>query len=284
MGWFGRNDVKKDNDEEKPRWEKWKEQGMDLLDRDNDEEKPHWQKWKEQGMDWLNGDDEPGPWWKNPAAAFRPVYEQVDQVIDLYRFQKHVTEDPYVLTTVGCAATASFLLGYRLGRTPNPWRRLTNMADVPSRLVGADAPFLRGRVVSVSDGDTVRFLHAPTRLFHSSTLDANQKLSEVALPIRICTIDTPETAKFGKEGQPFGEEAKQKLKDMADQKLVQIRLLTKDQYGRGVAELRTGSFWPFVKYADEEMLQAGFAEVYQGGGAVYGHKGKVGVLSDESIF
>ena len=85
-------------------------------------------------------------------------------------------------------------------------------------------------MVSVSDGDTVPFYHAP--LFHSSHLHKNQKMSEVALPIRICTIDTPETAKFGKEGQPFGEQAKKNLQDIADQKIVSIRLLAKDQYGR----------------------------------------------------
>lgn len=228
-------------------------------------------------MGWFDSKQEAdkSSWWEDPKSALHPVREHVEQVVDLDRFQKHVIEDPYVLITLGCVGTASFLLGFGLGRTPNRWRRLTNMADVPSSYVGAEAPFLRGRVVSVSDGDTVRFLHAPTRLFHSSRLDPKQKMSDVALPIRICTIDTPETAKFGKEGQPFGEEAKQHLKDMADQKIVNIRLLTKDQYGRGVAELRTGSFWPFLKYADEQMLKAGLAEVYQGGGAVYGHKGKV---------
>jgi hypothetical protein len=53
-----------------------------------------------------------------------------------------------------------------------------------------------------SDGDTIRFLHTPTR-FHPIDLrkEQEEKASATALPIRICTIDTPETAKFGKSGQ-----------------------------------------------------------------------------------
>lgn len=197
--------------------------------------------------------------------------------VDLDHLQQVITEDPTIGITIGCVGTVSFLVGFRVGRlqkSPN-WRRLTNIADIPSTYVGPEAPLLKGRVVSVSDGDTVRFLHVPNRIFYSTQLGTNEKLSEVALPIRICTIDTPETAKFGKPGQPFGEEAKQHLQSMVEHKIVHLRLLTKDQYGRGVAELQTGPFWPFVKYVDQEMLKVGLAEVYQGGGAVYGRKEKV---------
>jgi len=99
-----------------------------------------------------------------------------------------------------------------------------------------------------------------------------EKLSETALPIRICTIDTPETAKFGKSGQPFGPEAKAKMKELVEDKMVRVKLLQKDQYGRGVASVYAGR-WPFRKPVDEIMLKEGLAEVYQGGGAVYGSKG-----------
>jgi micrococcal nuclease len=60
----------------------------------------------------------------------------------------------------------------------------------------------------------------------------DEKVSAVALPIRLCTIDTPETAKFGKPGQPFGEDAKTLLKNMVDDKIIRVRLLQKDQYGK----------------------------------------------------
>ena len=105
-------------------------------------------------------------------------------------------------------------------------------------------------------------------------------MSDVALPIRICTIDTPETAKFGNAGQPYGEEAKECLTKLLHDKIVYARLLQQDQYGRAVAEVRVRRFpillfLPlFYQYADEIMLKAGLAEVYTGSGAVYGHKGK----------
>ena len=183
---------------------------------------------------------------------------------------------------IGVSCGASFMLGWRFAKAGSSWRRITSIADIPSAKIGPDSPFLRGRVVSVSDGDTIRLLHVPS-LFHSSRLQDGKKISEETLQIRLCTIDTPETAKFGKPGQPFGEEAKEHLGSMIQEKMVKIRLLEKDQYGRGVAEvMRPGFFFGFPKkYMDQEMLQAGLAEVYQGSGAVYGHKGKEAYLAME---
>jgi micrococcal nuclease len=170
------------------------------------------------------------------------------------------------------AAGLSFGLGFKAGRMQPAWKRFTNVQDIPSTSFGGKG-YLRGRCLAVSDGDTIRFRHAPT-LWHSSTLNDGEKLSEEALSIRVCTIDTPETAKFGKPGQPYGDKAKDLLAGMLEQKIVYCRLLKKDQYGRAVAEVRTGSMWPFYRYVDENMLKAGLAEVYQGSGAVYGHRGK----------
>lgn len=183
---------------------------------------------------------------------------------------------------LGVSCGVSFMLGWRLAKFGSSWKRLTSVADIPSAKIGPDSPFLKGRVVSVSDGDTIRFLHVPT-FFHSSHLQEGKKLSDETLQIRLCTIDTPETAKFGKPGQPFGEEAKQRLGSMIQDRIVKIRLLEKDQYGRGVAEvMRPGFFFGFPKkYMDQQMLQAGLAEVYQGSGAVYGHKGKEAYLAME---
>jgi len=158
-----------------------------------------------------------------------------------------------------------FLLGLLMGRFRLPFRRFTSVMDIPNSYFG-NGPLLRGKAISVSDGDTIRFYHVPT-LFHSSEVDG--KISEKALPIRVATIDTPETPKFGKPGQPFGKEAKQYLKNMVEDKIIKVRLLQKDQYGRAVAEVRRGR-----KHVDEEMLKQGLAEVYLGGGAVYGPLGK----------
>mmetsp|Transcript_5868 Transcript_5868/g.8301 ORF Transcript_5868/g.8301 Transcript_5868/m.8301 type:complete len:340 (-) Transcript_5868:36-1055(-) len=178
----------------------------------------------------------------------------------------------------------TFLIGIQVGKTRPFWKRMTNVMDIPSNYFGPKAPILKGRVVSFSDGDTIRFLHVPT-WFHPKEIrkSKKEKASEIAMPIRLCTYDTPETAKFGKPGQPFGEEAKAHLKKLlgaTPKDVVKIRLLQKDQYGRAVAQVFKGR-WPFRQYMDEQMLQAGLAEVYQGMGAVYGPRGKEEYLNME---
>ena len=175
---------------------------------------------------------------------------------------------------IGTIGVTAFAIGFKAGRFQNPWRRFASVSDIPSHYFGDTAPFLRGRVLSVSDGDTIRFRHTPSIFFQKSTLQKGEKLSEVTLPIRICTIDTPETAKFGKPSQPFGEEAKNYLNDMIGDKIVHCQLLQADQYGRAVAQVKFGKLPFWQSYVDEKMLQAGLAEVYKGGGAVYGRKGK----------
>lgn len=173
---------------------------------------------------------------------------------------------------LGTACTGSFLLGLRLGRVRPVWRAVTNLQDLSSADIGAQAAWMRGTVVSVSDGDTIRFLHRPTIFHSSSNFDKDHRLA-----LRLCTIDTPETAKFGKAGQAFGEEAKERVKSLCLDKSVRVKILQIDQYGRGVAEVvRPGWVWNI--YLDEAMLKAGLAEVYQGSGAVYGRKGKDGYL------
>ena len=66
---------------------------------------------------------------------------------------------------------------------------------------------------------------------------------------------------------------------------VYVKLLSKDQYGRGVGQvsMKRINLFPFNLFLlggynhihmDEYMLNAGLAEVYRGNGAVYGPKGK----------
>lgn len=186
--------------------------------------------------------------------------------------------NPTALSCLGGVGVVCFVAGWKAGswsRAASSWtRRLTSVADISSSDIGKTAPWLRGRVISVSDGDTVRFLHAPT-WFHFSHLQEGEKMSDVALPVRVCTIDTPETAKFGKPGQPFGEKAKKCLSDLTLDKIVHIQLLQKDQYGRAVAAVRAPGMLPGMKwYADEHLLKQGLAEVYRGSGAIYGRLGK----------
>lgn len=224
-------------------------------------------------------------WFSSDDNDDLPITSLIDGYVQLTPEAKATLNEiqsftPAQTAVVGLACTGSFLLGWRVAKRSASLRRFATVSDIPSSRIGADSPLIRGRVITVSDGDTFRLLHVPTR-FHSSRLGEDEKLSENTLQVRICTIDTPETAKFGKSGQPFGEEAKEHLKSMVLDRMVNIRLLQKDQYGRGVAEVQRGGpifGWP-TKYMDTAMLQAGLAEVYEGGGAVYGHKGKESYLA-----
>lgn len=166
-------------------------------------------------------------------------------------------------------AVASFAAGFQCSRLGVALRRYTSGHAIPQSIIDDGNHWLRGRVVSVSDGDTFRLRHAPS-ILHSSRLPPDEKLSTSTIPVRICTIDTPETAKFGKPGQLFGEEAKQYLTDLILDKTVKIRPLHRDQYGRVVAEVYR---WPNI-YPDVRLLKMGLAEVYQGSGAVHGRLGK----------
>lgn len=83
--------------------------------------------------------------------------------------------------------------------------------------------------------------------------------------------DTPETAKFGSPGQPYGEEAKAWLAKALEGRPLTLTLLHKDQYARAVCMVQYGR-WPFRRDASEEILKAGLGYVYRQAGAVYGGK------------
>lgn len=72
---------------------------------------------------------------------------------------------------------------------------------------------LTGRVVGVSDGDTLKVL-TPER---------------TELKVRLAGIDTPEKA------QAYGKVAKYELSQLAFGRQVEVRVLTRDRYGRSVA-------------------------------------------------
>lgn len=181
------------------------------------------------------------------------------------------------------ALTISFVgafgFGVMVGRKSSKiflFRRITNVQVLSDNHIGPQSNTLQGRAVSVSDGDTFRFYHKPS-WFHSSIPDIDAKLSDQTIPIRICTIDTPEVAKFGKPSQPFGDDAKKLLSKHILDRPVRIKILKLDQYGRAVASVwyRPWSLLPFFSnQVDEVMLQAGLAEVYRGSGAIYGKRGR----------
>ena len=76
----------------------------------------------------------------------------------------------------------------------------------------ASAAEIAGRVVEISDGDTL------------TVLDGAQR----QVRVRLAEIDTPES------GQPYGDRARQALSDLAFGRAVRVVVVDTDRYGRTV--------------------------------------------------
>lgn len=93
-----------------------------------------------------------------------------------------------------------------------------------------------GRVVSVSDGDTI------------TVLDASNKQTRV----RLAQIDAPE------KSQDFGQVSKQGLSDLVFGKAVTVEVETVDRYSRSVGKVLVGG-----TDANLEQVKHGMAWVYR---------------------
>jgi endonuclease YncB( thermonuclease family) len=129
------------------------------------------------------------------------------------------------------------------------WRQAGGALEkLGSRREGEPVPDfdLNGRVVRVTDGDTV------------SVLDAANRQTKV----RLYGIDTPE------QDQPYGNAAKRVLLDLVSQQQVGVVLVTIDSYGRKVGTLyhdganinlamvASGYAWWYEHYAPHERRLA----------------------------
>ncbi|KAL8443647.1 hypothetical protein Emed_006665 [Eimeria media] len=108
------------------------------------------------------------------------------------------------------------------------------------------------RIVNVTDGDTFRGRHIPNghKLYPYPVVKKHQrtelfaqcepwkgKLKGETLRFRIYGVDAPETAKMGRPEQPFAEEATHFMKNKLLNRIVFVRLLAKDQYGRLIVQV-----------------------------------------------
>jgi endonuclease YncB( thermonuclease family) len=103
---------------------------------------------------------------------------------------------------------------------------------------------LRGRVVGITDGDTITVL-AP---------DLHQ------FKVRLAGIDAPE------KGQAFGQAAKRRMSELSFQRDVLVRWTKRDRFGRivgvalvggkdvGLALIESGLAWHFKRYAHEQPI------------------------------
>ncbi|AMV70741.1 nuclease [Desulfuromonas sp. DDH964] len=108
-----------------------------------------------------------------------------------------------------------------------------------------------GKVVKVSDGDTIQVMH-----------DGH------AEKIRLAGIDCPE------KKQAFGQAAKRFTLDLAAQKVVTVKIETTDRYGRTVGEV----ILPGGKSLNRELVRAGYAWWYQ----KYSSDTTLGLLESEA--
>jgi micrococcal nuclease len=109
---------------------------------------------------------------------------------------------------------------------------------------------------------------------------SQKKNSECTISVRFYGVDAPETPKFGTPGQPFSKEAKDFVSDQIYNKIVRVKLLSKDQYSRAVGSVISttttprNKFIPFLTKKEESdlslhLMEQGYATLYTGGGAPY---------------
>jgi endonuclease YncB( thermonuclease family) len=110
---------------------------------------------------------------------------------------------------------------------------------------------LRGRVVGITDGDTLTLLTPERR----------------EVKIRLAEIDTPESA------QPYGTRSRQALSDLAFQQHVRVDVQDIDRYGRIVGRIYAGRV-----DVNAEMVRRGAAWVYRR----YSHDPSLLVFEDEA--
>jgi len=100
----------------------------------------------------------------------------------------------------------------------------------------AHGEIINGRVVGISDGDTLTILDA----------------SNTQFKIRLAAIDAPEKA------QPFGQRGKQKLSEICYGKNSSVNVVSTDRYGRSVGDVDCAGI-----NANQAMIESGLAWVYR---------------------
>ncbi|HQR98195.1 MULTISPECIES: thermonuclease family protein [unclassified Polaromonas] len=124
------------------------------------------------------------------------------------------------------------------------WRGLLFTMLALGLSIVAAAAVLEGRVVAVTDGDTVK------------VLDAN-KFEHV---VRLSGIDAPE------KRMPFGQRSKQNLSDLVYGRWVEVEGEKNDRYGRlvgkvlvkgrdaNLAQIQAGMAWHYKEYQREQTV------------------------------
>ncbi|KAL6015654.1 putative endonuclease lcl3 [Candidozyma auris] len=119
----------------------------------------------------------------------------------------------------------------------------------------------------VGDGDNFKFYHTPGGVLLGwgwlrKIPTKPSVLKNETLMIRLCGVDAPENAHFGKPAQPYSKEALEWLKDFLLGRSVTITPYSIDQYKRVVARAQVWK-WTGRKDVSAEMLRQGLGLVYE---------------------
>ncbi len=124
------------------------------------------------------------------------------------------------------------------------WRGLLAVVLTLGISLGVAADVIQGKVVAVTDGDTVK------------VLDANK----VEHAVRLSGIDAPE------KKMPFGQRSKQSLSDLVYERWVEVEGEKNDRYGRlvgkvsvngrdaNLAQIQAGMAWHYKEYQREQPV------------------------------
>lgn len=170
---------------------------------------------------------------------------------------------PQVLL-LSAGVSGSVILGYRFyGRYVKRVRTYLDLT--PGTL--ASQRSLYGKVTRVGDGDNFRFYHTPGGVMLGwgwlrSVPTTRSELKDETLMIRLCGVDAPERAHWGKPAQPFSEEALNWLQSYVMDKNVRITPYLIDQYKRIVARAQVWK-WNGKRDVSAEMIRNGIGVVYE---------------------
>lgn len=166
--------------------------------------------------------------------------------------------------------------------TLSTFRRLTltypTATHIPRSLIRRNAT-LHGKVIAVRDGDNLRIQHTPfvQRLLNMHRKTRAKNVSKWTINVRLAAVDAPECASFGRKGQTDGPVAREWLRKYAMGRRVSFRLHAMDQYGRVVATVYRKSRFGVMRVlglgkrnVSLDLVRAGWASLYTGGGAQYG--------------
>lgn len=178
------------------------------------------------------------------------------------------------LAFAGVGVGAAFLISRSLRRYA-AIHQVTTLAyhcQIPPSVIKEQRP-LKGWALLVNDSDNLRFYHRrPLWPFKPRSL-AKSDLKANTINVRIAGIDAPEMAHFGSPAQPYAQDAMQWLTKTIQGKSITLIPHRIDQYGRLVASVYwrpLAGWWPWRRNLSLAMVEAGWAVVYEGGGAEWG--------------